>query len=222
MNCIAHRGFAGTNPENTLGAVTRAVAADVASVEVDVRRCGTGELVVIHDETVDRVTDGTGAVADLSLAALSSLSVLGSGEGVPTLSAVCEVVPSAVTLDIELKTAGLGADTIAIAGRHGCSVRLSSFDPVVLETIPWVDGAPVVDLALITRYGGRRMLDRAVRLGCSAVHPRWQRCTRSFVAAAQDRALAVNAWTVRSDTVARRLARVGVDGLIADHPEYCL
>ena len=67
MRLIAHRGFAAVHPENTVRAV-RAAARVADAVEVDVRRCATGELVVIHDATVDRVTDGTGPVADHSLA----------------------------------------------------------------------------------------------------------------------------------------------------------
>jgi len=90
MRCIAHRGFAGEYAENTVGAV--ASAADIADwVEVDVRRCGTGELVVVHDETVDRVTDSTGEVAELSQAELAQLNVLRKRWGIPTLAEVLEV-----------------------------------------------------------------------------------------------------------------------------------
>ena len=89
MRCIAHRGFAKVNPENTVTAV-RSAAEHTDVIEIDVRRCGSGELVVIHDETVERVTDGTGRVAELSADELTALDVLESGEGVPTLPSLLE------------------------------------------------------------------------------------------------------------------------------------
>ena len=122
MRLIAHRGFAGVNPENTLTAVGE--AATVAdAVEVDIRRCATGELVVVHDETVDRVTDGEGPVADHSLAELRGLDVLGTGEGVPTLEAVLEAVPDGVGANVELKEPGTAADALAAMDASIPSVR---------------------------------------------------------------------------------------------------
>jgi len=78
MRLIAHRGFLSVNPENTVAAV-EAAAAVADGIEIDVRRCGSGEPVVIHDETVDRVTDGRGAVDEHTVADLAALDVLEPG-----------------------------------------------------------------------------------------------------------------------------------------------
>jgi len=102
MQVIGHRGCADVYPENTVRAVTRA-ANFLDAVEVDVRRCGSGELVVFHDETVDRLTDASGRLADVAWAELQELDVLGSGELIPRLETVLAAVPDGVELQVELK-----------------------------------------------------------------------------------------------------------------------
>jgi glycerophosphoryl diester phosphodiesterase len=132
VRCIAHRGFAGRYTENTLPAVEAAAAAGADCIEVDVRRCGSGDLVVVHD---DRLTDATGAVADTPLSTLVSLSVLDSGAGIPTLDAVFEAVPDDVALNLELKESGLAADTLAVADAHDNDVLVSSFERELLAAV---------------------------------------------------------------------------------------
>jgi glycerophosphoryl diester phosphodiesterase len=215
VRCFAHRGFAGVNPENTVSAVERAVQAGATGVEVDVRRCGSGELVVVHDETVDRVSDASGRVSDLSLPTLQSLDVLDTGRGVPTLAAVVDIVPPDCVLNVELKETGLAADMVETVGEW--DVLVSSFEREALEEVSAVSNLP---LAFLCRdlSGG---IDVATSLGCEAIHPNHHSCTEDAVARAQDAGLSVNAWTVRSAASADRLVDVGVDGLIADSPAYC-
>ena len=144
MNCIAHRGFADAYPENTRTALRQAIGAGADGVEVDVRRCGSGEPVVIHDETVDRVTDRAGPVAALTRAELADCSVLGTGEGVPTLQAVCDLLPADVRLHLELKEAGVAADAVALAADAHPNVLVSSFDVDALEAATEVDDIPLI------------------------------------------------------------------------------
>lgn len=236
MDCIAHRGFAETNPENTLAAVRAAgsageganASAETAAagdrgapcptadaVEVDVRRCGSGELVVIHDETVDRVSDGTGQVGDLALAELRDLDVLGTGAGVPTLAEVLEAM--AVPLNVELKERGLAGDALALADGTGADAWYSAFDPAAVREVREYGG----DAALLFAEDGDAAFDRARRLDCVAVHPHHSLCDAAFVGRAEEAGLAVNAWTVRSRETAATLAEAGVDGVVADAPGYC-
>jgi len=129
---IAHRGYAGENPENTALAARRAAGAADA-VEVDLRRCGSGEIVCCHDETVDRVTDASGPVSSFSADELASLSVLGSGEGVPTLGAVLDAVPGGVALNAELKEDGIAGDALSTLRETPREVIVSSFSDAVLR-----------------------------------------------------------------------------------------
>ena len=103
---IGHRGAAGLEPENTLPSFRTAVALGVQAVELDVHLC-EDELVVIHDPTLERTTNGTGEVSRTSFAALRALDA-GAGAQVPTLAEVIEVLPEQVGLNIELKGAGTG------------------------------------------------------------------------------------------------------------------
>ncbi len=218
MRCIAHRGFAGVHPENTLRAVRAAVEAGADAVEVDARRCDSGELVVVHDRTVDRVTDATGTVGDLPLADLQSLRVLDTHEGIPTLDAIYDAVPGDVPINVELKERGIAADALDVVAGHDNRTLLSSFDEETLREARTV-GAESLAYLVARNTGGQ--LDRARRLAVDAIHPRVQVCTPSFVEIAHDAGLSVNAWTVRSREDTAQLAAAGVDGLIADAPAYC-
>lgn len=216
MDCIAHRGFAETNPENTLTAVRGAGKAGADLVEVDVRRCGSGELVLAHDADLDRISDATGQVGDRSLAELRSLDVLGTGAGLPTLRAAFEAASDAdVRLNVELKERDTGADVLAVADEFGADPLLSSFDPVALDAIA------DAETAYIFADSPVESIERARALDCVAVHPQTELCTAGFVERAHDEGLVVNAWTVRDGATAARLRAAGVDGLIADSRAYC-
>ena len=216
MRLIAHRGFAAVNPENTLRAV-RSAAPVADAVEVDVRRCGSGELVVIHDATVDRVTDGAGQVADHTLAELRDLNVLGTGEGVPTLSAVLGAVPDGVAVDVELKEDGTAAEALAAVTASDADARISAFDPDVLAACRSADAS--VPRALLAPADGVAAIDTARELDCAALHPAAGVCDGHLVDRAHAAGLAVNAWTVVRPGTARSLADRRVDGLIADRPD---
>lgn len=213
MRLIAHRGFASLYPENTLRAVEEAVAlAD--EIEVDVRRCDSGELVVVHDETVDRVSDGTGAVASHSLAELRDLNVLGTGQGVPTLAEVLSTVPPEIGVNAELKEAGLAEDAIRLSRRADPYVTVSSFLVGALEDCRDVDEA--VPRAYVFDGHPRRAMEVARTLDCSFVHPSADCCDDRLVCEAHAAGMSVNVWTVDSRSDARPLAEMGVDGVIAD------
>ncbi len=226
VQCIAHRGFAGVAPENTLRAVRAAVDAGADAVEVDVRRCASGDVVCCHDETVDRVTDGTGAVADLTRAELADLDVLGSGAGVPPLAAVVEAVPPEVGLNVELKERGIASDVLDHLAGTGGDWWLSSFDIEAIRTASRAgrDRASIPDpvpVAPLVAPGRADPLAAATGTDAVAVHPHQDLCTPDLVTRAHDAGLAVTAWTVRSEVTARGLREAGVDGLIADAPAYC-
>jgi glycerophosphoryl diester phosphodiesterase len=215
VRLIAHRGFAGVNPENTRRAVV--TAAEVAdAVEVDVRRCASGELVVVHDATVDRVTDGEGPVADHTLAELRDLDVLESGEGVPALVEILEAIPDAVGVNVELKETGTAADALAsVTSLHPQAV-VSSFSPETLAACRDVD--PAVPRALLTDDSDSAV-ETAREVGCGYLHPSVESCDDRLVRDAHRAGMSVNAWTVSHSGEADSLAAMGVDGVIADRPD---
>ena len=217
MRCIAHRGFAGLYPENTLTAVRQA-AAQADMIEVDVRRCASGELVVFHDETVDRLTDETGAVAEYTAAELADMDVDGSGEGVPELSAVLKAVPPDVGLDLELKESGLiEAVQNAVEGAD-VDVWLSSFDTDVVARATETTDVPVV---LIVDDASEAAIERAAGLGCAGIAPHWRLIDFALIERAHRSDLAVYAWPINDIDRAASLQKMDVDGIVAEEPTAC-
>lgn len=213
MRLIAHRGFAADHPENTLLAV-REASRSADAIEIDVRRCATGEPVVIHDADVDRVTDAAGPVSSFSLDELSALSVLGSDQGVPSLEAVLATVPSTVPINVELKEPGLAGDVVDLVESAGNEVFVSAFDPDWLREMR--ADAPDVPLAYLFHDGTEGAVETATDLGCRYLHPSVEDCSPALVEAAHRRNLDVNVWTVTEPETASLLAGMGVDGVIAD------
>ena len=214
MDWFAHRGFDAVNPENTLAAFRAAVEAGVDGIELDLRRCRDA-LVVVHDANVDRVTDASGPVSSFTADELADLSVLGSGEGIPTFESVCRTMPGDICLNVELKSSGLARETVELAHAHDRTVVLSSFDPDTLSTVT------DVPRALLFYENPEEGLARARTLDCEAVHPHWHLCTESLLERAHESGFDVIAWTVEYRGLVEELADLGVDGFIADDPAYC-
>jgi len=215
VNCIAHRGFAGVNAENTLPAILDA-AERADGVELDLRRCGSGEVVVHHDETVDRTTNGSGPLSAFSAVELADLYVEGTDAGVPTFARVVDALPESTTLHAELKETGIWADARAVLAEAEAppSVVVSSFEPdalVGIETYPTA--------LLVTE--GRDAIQRARQAACAELHPAANACSPTLVTAAREAGLTVNAWTVTEPAETARLREVGVDGVITDFPACC-
>ena len=172
MDYVAHRGYAAEYPENTLAAF-RGAAASADWIEFDVRRCGSGELVVVHDEDVDRVTGDEGAVGCTPWETLRDLDVLGSGAAIPRLDDALDVIPPEVGIQIELKELSVAADVSAALTDHDNPAILISFSPLALQEAR--AAAPDAPLGYVLHdgvYGDDPELgiDTAVELGCDAVH----------------------------------------------------
>jgi glycerophosphoryl diester phosphodiesterase len=208
-------------PENTLAAF-RGAARVADMIELDVRRCGSGELVVFHDAKIDRVTDAVGEVADATYAELGRVSVLDSEERIPLLSEALEAIPSDVGVNIELKEADVAADAVDIADQHGHETLVSSFLPVAIAAARDVGAESLAYLfggseALAADSDSAAALDAAAELGCAYVHPDKQRCLDTDVVDdAHARGFAVNAWTATTAADVRALRERGVDGVILD------
>lgn len=217
MDLIAHRGFADERADNTIPALRRA-ATIADAVEFDVRRCASGEPVVIHDERVDRVTDARGSVADSTPAELAAMDVLGSGAAVPTLAATVDALPADVPLLVELKEARIAASAVDAVAEHEGRVLLASFDADALRAARAAD--PEVDLATIAGGLRDRPIATALDLDCAAVLVRARLAALPSVRrAAADLDLDVYVWTVRRRSVAWTLEWLGVGGVISDRSD---
>lgn len=216
VDVIAHRGFADERPENTLEAV-RYAASRADGIEVDVRRCGSGELVCVHDETLERLTDGavTDRVGRLDWETLQGVSIGSSDARVPRLAEVLEAAPPDVQLNIELKERGLAPDLLGLLEEFDGTALVSSFDPTALWQVQSLTDS--VPLAYIFSDEPDRGLETAADLECAAVHPSTGLCHETdIVDRAHEHGFAVNAWTVDSGLETAWLAIAGVDGVFSD------
>ena len=222
MDYVAHRGYAAEYPENTLAAF-RGAAASADWIEFDVRRCGSGELVVVHDEDVDRVTGDEGAVGCTSWETLRDLDVLGSGAGIPRLDDALDVIPPGVGVQIELKELGAAADILDALEDHDNPAILISFSPIALQEAREADSDAALGYVLHDGvYGDAPELgiDTAAQLGCEAVHMYYDTGSDpDTVGYAHDRGLVVQTAVPEegpSERVLETCRSVGVDRLSTD------
>lgn len=230
---IAHRGASEVAPENTLAAFREAARLGATWVELDVALSADGHAVVIHDDTLDRTTDGSGRVADRTLAALRRLDAGGwfsrayRGEPLPTLrEALGEIRRLGLGVNVELKTipgAESGLARAAASDLAECwavpdgRVVVSSFGPMTLAALREV--APDWPRALLVAHPRGDWLVPATALGCVGVHVNHRRLTPAAVKAARGAGFRIAAYTVNAPVRARRLAEWGVETMITDQPD---
>ncbi|SIS84138.1 glycerophosphodiester phosphodiesterase [Alicyclobacillus vulcanalis] len=224
---IAHRGASAECPENTLPAFVRAAELGADMIELDVRLTGDGSVVVLHDPTVDRTTDGRGLASQMRLAELRKLDA-GSwfdtrfrGTPIPTLDEVFAAVPH-MCLNIELKTSPVAHTrqlirrVLGAIYRHDARQRvlISSFDHAALAEIRRFDR----DIALGVLFAGRLLepIRLAERLGAQSLHPDIEHLDPLFVAEAKAHHLAVYAWTAQNEQAIQHALSCHVSGIILD------
>ncbi|MBW1880271.1 MAG: glycerophosphodiester phosphodiesterase [Deltaproteobacteria bacterium] len=239
---IAHRGASAYAPENTMAAFEEAAQFGVG-FELDVTLCNTGEVVVIHDDTVDRTTEGSGTVADLTLAEIKGLDA-GSyfdpeftGESIPTLDEVLATYGGRVPIDIEIKSTTprepLADAVVAAIERAGLveEVFVTSFDPYMLERVkeqnPDIYRGQLTgtfkdaDLCFIEKLFLRNMWLNG-KSEPDAIAVERVRAKKRFVKRQHRKGREVLVWTVNTPTEMERLLDLGVDGIITDYPDVLL
>ncbi|MEQ8486779.1 MAG: glycerophosphodiester phosphodiesterase family protein [Pseudomonadales bacterium] len=213
---IGHRGAAGLSPENTLPSFRRAWALGVNAVELDVHLV-EDELVVIHDDTLERTTNGQGPVAGRSLAALRGLDA-GGGWPIPLLREVVAALPAGAGLNVELKGAGTAAAAARyLSGLPGVDLLASSFDHD--ELVRFHDLAPNVPVAPLYDRWRDDVWETAAELGAWSVNLSRRAVTAERVQEAARRGLAVLVYTVNDLNEAGRLIGMGVRGVFTDYPD---
>jgi glycerophosphoryl diester phosphodiesterase len=231
---IAHRGYCRRYPENTLSAFAAAFEAGAQMIELDVSLTKDGQLVVIHDATVNRTTNGRGPVKSYTLEELKRLDAGAwfhrrfSGERIPALADVFDRFAPAGLVNVEIKShPNLNRQDIDfLRGQVAAAIRqtglkdrvlVSSFDTDVLEKMAEMTDPPFTAL-LSSRYEGPREVDLCRRLGVLAWHPNYRRLKAAHVHMMHAAGILVFPYTVNFRGDARRLLRLEVDGLFSDDP----
>lgn len=218
--CIGHRGAAGHEPENTLRSIRRAIELGAHGVEIDVRLMD-GELIVFHDDRLDRTTNGHGRLARKRFDFLRTLDA-GKGERIPTLREVFETVDRRAFINVELKGRRTAAPVQALIreflDERGWSAEhflVSSFHRRELRAI--TDAR--IRIGLLLTKPTLLYHVSARRVGAWSVHPGVRFTTAKFVADAHRRGFKVIPYTAnRPDDIAH-LREIGADGVFTDFPE---
>ncbi len=230
---IAHRGASEQFPENTLAAFQAAIEMGADSIELDVTLSKDGTVVVIHDDFVDRTTDGSGNVADLTLAELKALDA-GSwfgpdhaGEQIPTLQEAMDLTKNRIRLDIELKGESKSPTPLegAVAelierNEMEDQVVVSSFNPLALFYFHRANSR----IAIALLYQEKLAVHLRDRWFAPLTHPDGLRpgrrmVTEEHVRQLKDRGHEVVTWTVNDPDEMKKMMALGVDGIITNRPD---
>jgi len=230
---IAHRGFSGTAPENTLTAFRKAIESGADYFELDVHKTKDDSIVVIHDASVNRTSSNNikGRITKMEYSELASVKVGYPGkfgdkyidERIPTLSKALELAKGRIKVCIEIKVHDAEQEVIRIVNELAMNdqVIIFSFYSDVLVKIRELD--PVIPTLFLIRDADGKTIDHVLEIGSNAigVGP-GTRLTGEYIRAAHDQGLEVWRWTVDDPKLMRELMELGLDGLITNFPDAAL
>ncbi|MFI1165705.1 glycerophosphodiester phosphodiesterase [Streptomyces sp. NPDC020801] len=213
---IGHRGVMGVEPENTLRSFVAAQQAGLDVIELDLHLSKDGALVVMHDAEVDRTTDGSGPIADKTLAELRSLDA-GRGERIPVFEEVLDAVSA--PLQAEIKDVAAAQALAEVMNRRDLVSRvevLSFHDEAIAETARLVPG---VRTALVADHYGTEVVERATAAGAATLVLNIRRLTLEIVEHARKADLRIIGWVVNTLDHLRLVRALELDGATTDYPQ---
>ncbi len=233
---VAHRGATGYAPENTVAGFDLAVDMKADYIEIDVQRSKDGELVLIHDTTVDRTTDGNGKVGDLTFEQLRSLDA-GSwkgeqfaGELIPTFDEILERYRGKVGILIELKAPELypGIEEEVAAALKTRNLDKPQNEKIIIQSFNFEsmkkmnDLLPRVPIGVLTSNSADATPEALQEFSTYAdwFNPSYGIVTKDLVNQVHEIGMKIGSWTVRSQEAADFLFDMGVDAIITDYPDY--
>lgn len=234
VKVIAHRGASALAPENTLAAFEKALYLGVDGIELDVQLTRDGELVVCHDERVDRTTDGVGLVKDFSLTEIKRLdagSWFGAsyrGERIPTLGEVLELIKhKQVLLNIEIKSGvivypDIESKVIDLLERYSYIEQaiVSSFNHYSLVAVRQLNSS--VATGVLYMAGLYQPWEYARKLGANAIHPYFYSAKPEIIAGARQTGVKIHPFTVDDPVYLKQLIAAQVDAVITNYPDRAL
>jgi len=221
IRVVGHRGAAGLEPENTLRSVRKAVELGVDQVEIDVRMTRDRHIVVIHDETVDRTTNGHGYVKDLTFGEIRKLDA-GKGEHVPTLEEVLGLTRGKVILQIELKVGEATEPVVQLIESLNAEkdVIITSFIHELLGRVH--DMNPNLRTGALFFHVQVDICQRALDAHSEAIHIHYRNVESKLVEEAHSRGLKIQVWNPDDIENMKRMLDLGVDGIGTNRPDILL
>ncbi|MFQ6114764.1 MAG: glycerophosphodiester phosphodiesterase [bacterium] len=228
---FAHRGFTASAPENSLAAFEAALQLGVDGIELDVRTCKTGEVVVFHDSTLTRMTNGRGFVKAKSLAELKRLKLNSqnseSNHQIPTLEELIELVNGRAILNVEIKTRGLPKDhienkVVKVLRKYGIEYQtiISSFNPIVIRRLRKIDDQLITGFLIESNFRLRHSEIPLTKFsGAKAIHLEKGMARKSIINRIRELGYYCVVWSVNEPKEMQRLINLRVNGIITDKPD---
>jgi glycerophosphoryl diester phosphodiesterase len=223
---IGHRGARGHLAENTLESIKLALSFGVDAIEIDVHRCKSGEIVVIHDFTLDRTTNGSGEITEYNLTELNEVLVEEKYK-IPLLTEVLDLIEGKCGINIELKgtntaerTCDIVRDYVKNKGWSYSDFILSSFQNSELFEVFKIDKN--IPIGILSKASVIEAIELGKKLKALAIHPSIGITSRDNVKLSHEAGFKVNVWTVNDLKSIERMKDFGVDGIISDFPELLL
>ncbi|MEG2100645.1 MAG: glycerophosphodiester phosphodiesterase family protein [Flavobacterium sp.] len=220
---IAHRGAKAYEPENTIKAFQKALDLNSGGIELDVHLSSDEQIIVIHDETIDRTANGTGLVNSFSLAELKSFLIDGKYQ-IPTLNEVFDLVDKKCLINIELKGLATPSKVVALIEEYISEKNwnynhfiISSFDWNMLEETSNLN--PNIPIGVLTEEDLSKALAFAEKIKAKAIHPDFQLLNKENVSEVQKKGFLVLPWTVNSKEDIQKVKSYKVNGIISDNPD---
>jgi glycerophosphoryl diester phosphodiesterase len=220
---IAHRGASGYEPENTLLAFEKAIDLNADGIELDVHLSADAVLVVIHDETIDRTTNGKGAVNQFSVTELKAFTIE-TTQKIPTLVEVLDLVNKQCMINIELKGLGTAKPVIELLEQyvkekkwHSTDFLISSFDWTMLEEATRLN--PKIQIGVLSEESIDDALAFAKKIKAFSIHPDYVLLTKENVVLLQESGFEVFPWTVNSKEAILKIKSFNVNGIISNFPD---
>jgi glycerophosphoryl diester phosphodiesterase len=219
---FAHRGASGYEPENTLSAFERALAMGARWIELDVYAV-EGELIVIHDERLERTTNGTGFVMKKSLAYLRNLDA-GKGQKIPFLSEVFDLIGNRAGINVELKGPGTASPTANLISAAIIAGQMTEEQFIVSsfnrkELLQFNKICPEIRTGILISGVPWRYARLAGKVGAFAVHAGLSIVNKSLVTDVHRRGLKLFVYTLNNRKDMERMQSLGVDGAFTDYPD---
>ena len=220
---IGHRGARGHIAENTLPSISKAISLGVDGVEIDVFRCATGELVVFHDKTLEKLTNTSGFIEQLDLDSIRNIKVL-DHYTIPTLDEVLDLIDGRVLLNIELKGTQTALLTNQLLQRYFEETKWSS-DKIIISSFNWEEleifyqANSNVPIAILTEDDPLDAIAIGKKLNAIAINPDYKSLDKNNIEKIKKAGFKIYPWTVNTHENILNLIDLGVDGIITDYPE---
>lgn len=220
---IGHRGACGYEPENTLRSFKKALELGVDMIELDVRLCRSGDLVVIHDDKLERTTNGEGRVSENWLYDLRKLDA-GKGEKIPLLEEVLDLIDGKAGVNIEIKEENISNYVFEVIKKYIRNNKyshddflISSFHLSVLQEFD--DLNPDIKTGLLTFFVPKNLKKIIKKVNIHSVNPSTTLINKNFIGDMKRKDTKVFVWTVNDADDIQKMKLAGVDGIISDYPD---